>query len=481
MVDGVSPPISFLTYNANITNLERAVNERVFYVSNNGHFEPPPRPQSGAYFADRLRVFDTALNAHLFKTTPITRQAFAGLYEGRRRVLYERAAETLLRGENIVPRDAEIRCFVKAEKVNFTAKSFPAPRVISPRSPRYNVEVGRYLRPIEDRLYKAIARVFGEKTVMKGMNAVEQGALFKEKWDKFRDPVAIGLDASRFDQHVSVAALRWEHAIYARCFRAPGELERLLEMQLHNKVRGYCVDGKLKYTSEGGRMSGDMNTSLGNCLLMCAMVYCFLTQVGVESFSLANNGDDCVVICESHNLSRIMGPLNKWFLDMGFSMKIEDPVYELERIEFCQTKPVLGPRGYTMVRCAPVALAKDAISLVPLRNRKEFEGWLAGVGQGGLAIASGIPIYQSFYRAYIRGSHGAKPRVEDQQSGLKNLSERLEGSVVPISAASRFSFYLAFGITPCMQLAVEAHYDGINLDYKVSLPYSAVTWLPAWM
>lgn len=146
IVDGASPPVKFRVHNNSIVNLERAVNERVFQVQLNGCFQEPPRPQSFDFFAGRLFGFRKLLNGHLFSTTPITYEAFVGLYRGRRQLVYQQAADSLLRGETLTQRDAEIRCFVKAEKINFTAKSDPAPRVIQPRSPRYNVEVGRYLR-----------------------------------------------------------------------------------------------------------------------------------------------------------------------------------------------------------------------------------------------------------------------------------------------------------------------------------------------
>jgi len=396
-------------------------------------------------------------------------------------VVYQQAADSLLRGETLTQRDAEIRCFVKAEKVNFSAKSNPAPRVIQPRSPRYNVEVGRYLRPIEERIYHSIAQVFGERTVFKGMNAVEQGRCMREKWERFRSPVAVGLDASRFDQHVSPMALKWEHAIYLSIYRGDPFLRKLLSWQVQNRGRGYCKDGRLKYRVDGCRMSGDMNTALGNCLLMCAMVHAYASSSGLRKFSLANNGDDCIVIFESSELSKFQPNLEQWFTDMGFTMKVEAPVYDFEQIEFCQTRPVLGPRGYTMTRIPQVAMAKDCISIIPVDTRAEYNSWMAAVGEGGLALTSGMPIWQSFYGALHRAASGAKPRSDDQQTGFKMLAVGLEAKVLPVSQASRFSFWLAFGVTPDMQVEIEKHYDAIDLRYHSETPGIGITYLPPWL
>lgn len=145
----------------------------------------------------------------------------------------------------------------------------------------------------------------------------------------------MGLDASRFDQHVSQDALKVEHKVWNRM--TPGtcrpHLRRLLSMQLQNHGIAYLEGLKVKYTTDGCRMSGDMNTSSGNCMLMCLMLGSYLDTLKIK-YRFANNGDDCVVIIDKRNLSKISN-LQTWFLKMGFTMKVEKPVFEFEKIEFC--------------------------------------------------------------------------------------------------------------------------------------------------
>jgi hypothetical protein len=140
-----------------------------------------------------------------------------------------------------------MQTFVKAEKLNVSAKSDPDPRVIQPRSSRYCYAVGLYIKAVEHMLYKAIDSLFGARTVMKGLNADQRGAAFHEAWNRFKDPVAVGLDASRFDQHVSTALLQLEHSIYLACFDNDEELERLLNMQLVNRGFVRCAEGSIRY------------------------------------------------------------------------------------------------------------------------------------------------------------------------------------------------------------------------------------------
>lgn len=236
--------------------------------------------------------------------------------------------------------------------------------------------------------------------------------------------MAIGLDASRFDQHVSVQALEWEHSVYNRLFRSD-ELRDLLKWQLKNTGFARANDGMIKYTVEGGRMSGDMNTALGNCLIMCAMVWSYMqTKLGPTGkpihFEFIDNGDDVVLFLEKRDLHRIED-LAEWFGEMGFEMKIEEPVYEIEEIEFCQMHPIeVEPGVYTMVRTYPNAIAKDCICM----NPQNFRQWLYAVGECGLAITSGVPVYEAFYQAFkAKGKKGhAESSVHLQDSGFFRLS-----------------------------------------------------------
>lgn len=469
-VSGISPPIVLGSFNNDINTLEAAVKERVFFVKdNNGNFVPPPLPGVGV-FAGRLMATRQALLALLPRSAPLTRLQFVETFRGRKRQLYQAAYDTLLR-DSVSVEDSHIKVFVKYEKTNFTAKKNPVPRVISPRTPRYNIEVGRYLRPIEERIFKALGQLFGHVTVFKGMNASKSAQMMYEKWCMFVNPVAIGLDAKRFDQHVSREALSWEHSIYLPCFpqrKHSRQLAGLLQQQLANVCRGYTADGSLKYTTQGGRMSGDMNTSLGNCVLMCSMIHAYALYCGVK-VQLANNGDDCVVIMESCDLARFSAGLDQWFTDMGFSMVVEPPCYQFEEIEFCQTHPVyVGPDhdSWLMVRHPRTAIAKDTLSVHAWQSEAMFKGWMHAVGTGGLAMAGRVPILQDFYRSYVIGGKYRKSVVNAQSWGVRQLSIGMVRDYGPVLPATRASFYYAFGVTPDEQLVLESFYSGVEIGME---------------
>jgi hypothetical protein len=313
------------------------------------------------------------------------------------------------------------------------------------------------VKQLEKRLYRGIAKVFGETTVLKGYNAAESGRLMREKWERYQRPVAVGLDASRFDQHVSADALAWEHEVYLSCFypSARAKLRKLLEWQVHNRGTARATDGHIRYRVHGCRMSGDMNTALGNCLLMSAMVWAYLRECGINA-SLANNGDDCVVIMEQKDLRRFNAGLDQWFREMGFTMKVEEPSYVFERIEFCQTHPLWTPEGWVMCRNSLAAMAKDCHSVLPLAQGNMALGWCTAIGECGLALTGGVPIFQSFYLRLLRAGRGHRmgshPALE---SGFARLSAGMARKVRGVDDLTRISFWEAFGILPSDQQRLE--------------------------
>jgi hypothetical protein len=462
-IAGFSPKIEYEVYQNNLDAVERALKERVFYVSYNGKFEPAPRPDL-VHFTTSLGGVYAYFEKVVFQASMLTPQQFVETYRGRKKTIYQNAVNSLLR-KPVARKDSYLSSFAKCEKYYFTSKVDPVPRIIQPRNPRYNVEVGRYIKPVEKKIYHSLDNMFESPTIFKGYNASQRGVLMAQKWNRFNKPVAIGLDAKRFDQHCSKVALEWEHSIYKLFYRHDKFFSMLLNWQTHN--RGFCRldEGTIEYTVDGNRASGDMNTSLGNCLLMASMVYAYKEHIKVD-IELANDGDDCVVILESCNLEKFIKGVDSYFLALGFKMEVEEPVYFLEHIEFCQAHPVFDGDAYVMVRNPHTALAKDCVAIKPLDNPKIFKMWCSAVGNGGLSLTGGIPIWQSFYQKLFFTADGAKPLQDNtMETGFFRLAQGMSRQVSIPSPQARFSFFLAFGITPDVQIAIEEYYDNMSLHF----------------
>lgn len=453
-------------HNNSLTNVLRGLTERVYRVEGpDGALVPPPEPEIGAF--ERLEKFRGLVTGRVGRSSPWTYAEFLDSCRGSKRTLYAKAIASL-ETQPLERRDADLLSFVKAEKLDLESKRDPAPRMIQPRSPRYNAWVGRYLKAVEHRLYQAIDEVWGRPTVMSGYNALDVARHMRGHWEQWTDTVAIGLDASRFDQHVSVEALRWEHGVYNAIYRDP-KLAKVLEWQIHNRGIARTTEGTVKYTVDGKRMSGDMNTSLGNKLIMCALVWQYVRERGLVA-SLVNNGDDCVVFLRRGAVQSFTNGLSEWFLKFGFNLKVEKPVDVFEQIEFCQQRPVFDGKVWLMTRSPVKGLAKDftMIGVNPRNVSGDFARWAVGVGTAGIAAYGGIPVVQEAY-ARLAG-FGSTGLVIDQHSGLGAAARGMRRGLHPPGPECRASYYLAWRITPAMQVLIERQMRTATV--KLGSPYS---------
>lgn len=441
-------------HNDSLVNLVRGVAERVLYNSVDGVLVPVMKPKDDVF--KRLYPLRNMVLRNTPSTTVVAREDYPMLYSGRKRAIYESAVQSLS-AKACQRSDSYCSTFVKAEKINFSSKVDPAPRVIQPRSPRYNVEVGRYLKCFEKSVFGGFAKTFGYDVILKGLNAEGVAKQLRENWTHFRKPVAIGLDASRFDQHVSVDALKFEHTFYNMKFQSP-ELARLLSWQLRNKGFGRCDDGFVKYETDGCRMSGDINTGLGNCIIMCSIVLEYFKVHNLKA-RLSNNGDDCIVICESHDLYKLDG-IDAWFREFGFKLTREPTVDVFERVEFCQTQPVFTGCGWRMVRNPFTASSKDCVSLLSWANELEFSRWRNAIATCGLSLTTGVPFWEKFYRNIWSPVQSSNAVEAIYDSGMGYMARGV--SSCQITPESRLSFYLAFGLTPDEQVALEDEMPNVH-------------------
>jgi len=477
-VTGAGPGAGdFGVHNCDKDNLLRGVYERVLYRVVDGVARPPPTPAVGV-FDELLGGVRSRIVREVPLCRPFTLAQVVEMYEGRRKEIYRRASLSLS-ARPLTLSDAFVSTFTKCEKINFRTKKDPAPRVIQPRSPRFNVMIARYLKRLEKKLADGIAEVWGGTTIMKGLNAEGVGAAMAQMWGEFKDPVAIPLDATRFDQHVSAQALEWEHSVYEACYdrKDRTKLHKLLEMQLANRGFGRVGNCKLDYEVVGRRMSGDINTGMGNCLLMCAMLLKFRDDMRVK-MRLANNGDDCVLVVERRDLW-VEAEIAPHMLRFGFPVVVEPSVDVLEAVSFCQTHPVYDGARWLMMRDPRICIDKDLCTVLDMSNLGAVRKWAHAIGTCGLAMTAGLPVMSAFYEMLVR--HGVKGNVMDSpwmDGGFKQMAAGLSRNHMVIPAAARVSFWRAFGILPDMQLAMEESYTRMELNFSAGVSESPLSYLP---
>lgn len=457
VVPGFGPNHNLGVYNNSVKAVERAFVERYFLCKHPDGFKPALQPRTHNFSRKWYVAFRKSCLSYMPHLPVLTHEETLCLFPAKKRKVYEGALESLSRCGKVGKRDARLSSFVKFEKQDVCK----APRIINPRSPRYNLEVARYLKHYEHHMFHAINKAFGSRTsatVIKGLDADASASVLKAKWDLFADPIAIGLDATKFDMHVSKDALKYEHSFYNYFWKSP-ELRTLLSMQLDNKGVARCDDGRVDFQMSGTRCSGDINTSLGNCIIMCGMVFSYCKSIGVVA-ELANNGDDCVVFMERSDERAFRDGLVQFFTAAGFVMEVEPTCHEFEEVEFCQTQPVLVGGSWRLIRNPSTCLRKDVMCLRPMQNDGSFQRWLYAVGDAGGKLNAGVPVLSEFYKLLKRsGRYSAK--FKDLVSPYRFASS--SGRMCEVTDEARASFYVAFNLKPDLQLAMEKYFRGFSI------------------
>jgi hypothetical protein len=434
---------------------------------------PAPTPEG----LEALRMTTRKMSRKFGKHKELAIREFPLCYGGSKLARYSRAAENILRLGGVDKRKAKIKCFIKFEKglVNVN-KPNPDPRAIQFRTPEYCVAVGRYLKPIEhglyrlkgDGIYLPLTRCIG-----KGLCSKRRALLLHEKMKGFRNPVMVSIDAKRFDQHCSLELLEIEHAFYLRANNSK-EFAKLLSWQLHNRgttTRGY------KYAARGKRMSGDMNTGLGNCLLMVAMISTFINVhmrphiEGKLHWDMLDDGDDAIIIIESHHLEILRATIEHAFLQFGHEISIDNVAYSMEQVEWCQARPIRY-RGneWKFVRDPRKVMANALAGVKYLEPSLKARSKLVNtVGLAEMILNLGVPVLQSFGLALMRNSCTEELLALDSIDSMYfrihtelrslNMKQLMLRDPQPITAEARFSFFLAYGVTADQQIAMEAFLD----------------------
>lgn len=462
-------------------NVCNTILERVFYHKVDGVYIKVGAPES-VEVNQSLRNFERRIKCVSACKTPIKLDEVPDLYEGNRRMIYRNSVSSL-NDYDLCKRDAKITMFLKNEKIDFQAKPEAPARAVSSRGTpmlrRYHAVAKRHFKRVEPTVFHSINRVFkkpcGGRVVAKGMNARQMAGILVRQFKRVGRAVALSLDASRFDQHVSIPLLKFEHRVYTHINKHP-EFARLLRWQLVNKVVACCNEGSWKYTVEGSRMSGDLNTSVGNVLIMCAMCYSFMEHLGIERYGYVNNGDDCILIVEEGCYERVAKSIGPYFDRFGMVMRVDNVARELEHILFCQCHPVCLQDGWRMVRNVPTHMAKDLTNVHGLNTERLRATWLFQVGLCGSSCGKGVPLQEAFYRMMMRLGKNYYPKANlGENRGLAWMSRKLESKAM-ITMQARVSFAEAFDISPADQVVLEHYYDSVDsLAGVAELPEGVVT------
>lgn len=407
---------------------------------------------------------------------PMSHREVAESYKGALGRRY-RVALLSLEDEGLEPMDLRLSAFVKGEKFNPTAK-ISKPRMINPRSPKYNLVLASYLKPLEHALWRKwkIGHLCKPTRVSgKGLNGRERADLIQRKMASVGDCLVFEVDGKAFEAHVTRGQLVAEQTVYKAAYPNDSFLRMLLRVQLG--LSGKSASG-IRYSREGCRASGDFNTGLGNTILMGNYVIAAMESLRADfRWTVLADGDNCLLFVE-----RLGGAgLPDKFYDLvrsvcAHEMTVEKPTTVLEEVVFGQSQPVLTALGYVMVR-SPYKVLSGAFCGYRHYHDRAFAPRLGlAVAQAEMAVNRGVPVLGPYFEEAARLlGHHKLPR--DPSYFLEgHLIGVVDPGWVPVTVAARHSFELAFGIGIEEQFALERRLLG-GLRSNLVSTFAKGTWL----
>jgi len=389
-------------------------------------------------------------------------ETFLSRYSGAKRARY---AKAILENEvfGYPPWMGKITMFVKNESFNPQKKRNPDPRAIQFRDANYAAALAEYLKPIEHEIYNT--RLYGKnfgvgRVIGKGLNMHDRARLIVRKFNNIERCVVVSIDAKRFDLHVNKKLLELEQAYYLK-FNNDPKFRELLQRQLRNK--GATRSG-FSYTVEGGRMSGDMNTGLGNCVISLIMFKALVTQLG-KQMDLLVDGDDALLFISADNLHLLQTLLVPHYLQFGMEIEVAEIAYTIEEINWCQTRPIHIDGHWIMIR-DPIRVLSNVLVSKKWQPHRQRD-YMGAIALCEMALNRGVPVLQEMSMALWRNS-SQNPNANEMERKEALLSRVLNFNSwdglckrgmdpTPVTIESRLSFERGFGVTIMEQLSWERY------------------------
>lgn len=395
-------------------------------------------------------------------------------YTGAMRRRYLEAERSLMLDGPVGSGDIRLRAFLKAEKRNLSGLA--KPRLIFPRSPRYNLHIASWLKPFEHWLWgnlrrSAFSGTGNSRVVAKGLSPRRRANLISRKMSEITDCVVMEVDGKAFEAHVVLWQLLQEHSVYASAYPGDGDLRRALNAQLRNFGVTSCG---VRFSREAGRASGDFNTGVGNSLIMLAVVVGCLSELGLATWDTLVDGDNALLFLRAPDMHRVVPLFAATAVRIsGFEMTLERPVSSMEGVRFGQSAPVWVEGGWMMVREWRKVLSHAVASHVHLLEPRFALEWIRGVALCEASLAHGVPVLYAWANRLLALTDSVKRVRMDAHRDYQVLG--VDFSLVGSRARepdefSRQSFHEAFGVTPSEQVQLERCMSRVQVVVRPGLP-----------
>lgn len=251
--------------------------------------------------------------------------------------------------------------FTKVEKMN--ASKYKAPRMIQGRHMCFNLHYGRFIKPMEREVTKYGSRSghFGKGNYTQIAKKIE---ILSKKYSYYTE-----CDHSNFDAHVTKEQLHMTHQFYRKCYpNYQSELTKLSRRTVNNSC--FARNGD-KYKTKASRMSGDVDTGFGNCLINYALLKDVIGRLGLKGEVIVN-GDDSIIFTDKAIPTE---QFVKLMLEYNMETKCQPSRTNIHEIEFCRTKMVYNSRGMPTMQIDPERLV-DVFGMTYTVPRRKYHRFL---------------------------------------------------------------------------------------------------------
>lgn len=284
-----------------------------------------------------------------------------------------------------------------------TSKKYKPPRMIQARHKSFNIKYGRFIKPLEIKItkYGRYKHCFG-----KG-NYDEIGTRISKLAHKYK--YYTELDHDSFDAHVTVKMLELTHNFYVSCYP---DYEKELRKLCNKTIVNNCVSRTGdKYQVRGTRMSGDVDTSLGNSLVNYAILKECLSILKIKGDVIVN-GDDSIIFTTKPLTTEFVTLLRKFNMES----KVKPSEVNIHKVEFCRTKLIINDLGHYTMMMDPDRI--QSVYGMTYRNIESHQQYLIETAYCNASINKSNPLGVLWYELY--------ERICDKPFGITQVSAALE-------------------------------------------------------
>jgi len=310
------------------------------------------------------------------------------------RDIYEKIDIQAIRFGKIPFKYRRVKCFVKDEAY----ATYKHARGIWSRSDAFKCLFGPFTKAIEDVLYT-------HPSFIKHVPVANRGRYIYDKLFR-RTATYIATDYTAFESHfTSKLMAACENRLYKYLFSGHPERKMLCHLLKVLGSKNSCSFKRVNVTVPARRMSGEMNTSLGNGFTNLMVFLYVQTQLGNSDFDCVVEGDDLLGTFKGTT------PTSSDYASMGFNVKIETH-QNLNEASFCGL--IFDPSNYVVVPDPFKIIMKTGWTSKFYRNASDKTKMelLRSKALSCMHQYPGVPIVTEFSKYLLRVTEGHKYKLE---------------------------------------------------------------------